>query len=163
MSTDGLYHAIGLKGYRVEDTWKGESGALFVRVSVPRESLQCRSCAIDNNLAERMVKLPAILRKNSLFVGSESGGHRAAILLSIVASAKHCGVEPWAWLNAILTELPRRLASASSTGPPDLSDLLPDAWLKAHPEYRWTIDDLRKVERQRSRQQKSNKRGSQGP
>jgi transposase len=117
---------------------------------------------IDNNLAERMVKLPAILRKNALFVGSESGGHRAAILLSIFASAKHCGVEPWAWLNAILTELPRRLASAPSTGPPDLSDLLPDAWLKTHPEHRWTIDDLRKVERQRSRQQKSNKRGSQG-
>ena len=35
-----------------------------------------------------MVKLPAILRKNSLFVGSESGGHRAAILLSIVASSE---------------------------------------------------------------------------
>ena len=117
---------------------------------------------IDNNLAERMVKLPALLRKNALFVGSESGGHRAAILLSIIASAKHCGVEPWAWLNTILTEIPRRLASAQSTGPPDLSDLLPDAWLKTHPEYRWTIDDLRKVERQRSRQQKFNKRGSQG-
>ena len=32
---------------------------------------------IDNNLAERLVKLPAILRKNALFVGSEEGGHRA--------------------------------------------------------------------------------------
>jgi len=114
--------------------------------------------AIDNNLAERMVKLPAILRKNSLFVGSESGGHRAAILLSIIASAKHCGVEPWAWLSAVLTELPVRLASASATGPPDLRDLLPDAWLKTHPENRWNIDDIRKVERERSRQQKANKR-----
>jgi transposase len=44
MSTDGLYHAMGLNGYRVEDTWKSESGALFVLVSVPRESLECRSC-----------------------------------------------------------------------------------------------------------------------
>lgn len=109
--------------------------------------------AIDNNLAERMVKLPAIGRNNWLFVGSESGGHRAAILLSIIASAKHCGVEPWAWLNAVLRELPARLASA--TGPPDLSDLLPDAWLMTHPEHRWTIDDIRKVERERSRQQKA--------
>lgn len=113
--------------------------------------------AIDNNLAERMVKLPAIFRKNSLFVGSESGGHRAAILLSIIASAKHCSVEPWAWLSAVLSELPVRLASASATGPPDLSDLLPDAWLKTHPEHRWTIDDIRKVERERSRQQKAGK------
>jgi transposase len=109
---------------------------------------------IDNNLAERMVKLPAIGRNNWLFVGSEIGGQRAAILLSMVASAKYCHVEPWAWLNAVLTELPDRLASA--TGPPDLGDLLPDAWLKSHPQHRWTIDDIRKVERERSRQQKAN-------
>jgi transposase len=110
---------------------------------------------IDNNLAERMVKIPAMGRGNWLFVGSEMGGHRAAILMSIVASAKYCHVEPWAWLNAVLTELPRRLAKA--TGPPDLSDLLPDEWLKNHPESRWKIDDIRKVERERSRQQKANK------
>jgi transposase len=117
---------------------------------------------IDNNLAERMMKIVAIGRGNWLFVGSEAGGHRAAILLSIIASAKHCGVEPWAWLNAVLTELPLRLARKPSTGPPDLSDLLPDAWLAANPEHRWTIDDIRKVERERSRQQKTNKRRSQG-
>jgi transposase len=110
---------------------------------------------IDNNLAERMVKVPAIGRNNWLFVGSETGGHRAAILLSMVASAKYCQVESWAWLNAVLRELPVRLAN--TTGPPDLSDLLPDAWLKSHPENRWTIDDIRKVERERSRQQKANK------
>lgn len=44
MSTDRLYHEMGLKGYRVEDTWESESGALFVLVSVPRESLRCRGC-----------------------------------------------------------------------------------------------------------------------
>jgi hypothetical protein len=120
--------------------------------------------AIDNNLAERMMKPPAILRKNSLFVGSEEGGHRAAILLSIIASAKYCGVEPWAWLNAVLTELPIRLASATTNidgqidKPPDLSDLLPDVWLKNHPECKWEIDDLRQKERERSKQQKAGSR-----
>jgi transposase len=115
---------------------------------------------IDNNLAERMVKLPAILRKNSLFVGSENGGHRAAILLSAIASAKYNQVEPWAWLNAVLTELPIRLANAPLDRPPDLSDLLPDEWLKTHPESRWQIDDIRKKERQRSKNQKAVKRFS---
>lgn len=119
---------------------------------------------IDNNLAERMVKVPAIGRGNWLFVGSEMGGHRAAILMSMVASAKYCHVEPWAWLNAVLKELPVRLAKAkAATGPPDLSDLLPDAWLKNHPESRWTIDDIRKVERERSRQQKANKQRPNSP
>lgn len=117
--------------------------------------------SIDNNFAERMMKPPAILRKNALFVGSESGGHRAAILLSMMASAKCCGVEPWAWLNAVLTELPARLAAAPATGPPDLSDLLPDQWLSTHPQHAWTIDEIRKVERQRSKNQKAGKRQSQ--
>jgi transposase len=122
--------------------------------------------SIDNNLAERMVKLPAIGRGNWLFVGSEQGGHRAAILLSIIASAKYCQVEPWAWLTAVLTELPVRLAVNAATGPPerppDLTDLLPDVWLKNHPENRWNIDDIRKVERERSKRQKAGKRGAKG-
>jgi transposase len=119
---------------------------------------------IDNNIAERMVKLPAIGRKNWLFVGSQTGGDRAAILLSIIASAKLCKVEPWAWLHAVLKELPIRMAAAEANPdkPPDLSDLLPDAWLESHPEHRWEIDDIRKVERDRSRQQKTSKRGPQG-
>ncbi|WP_375314936.1 transposase [Schlesneria sp. DSM 10557] len=41
---------------------------------------------IDNDLVERMMKPPAVLRKNMLFVGGEQGGHRAAILLSLVGS-----------------------------------------------------------------------------
>ena len=129
--------------------------------------------AIDNNLAERMMKLPAIGRKNWLFVGSELGGQRAAILLSIIASAKLCGVEPWAWLNALLTELPQRRGANPAPSPerppdkppddpPDLSDLLPDVWLEAHPENRWKIDDIRKVERDRSKKQKAAKRNSKG-
>ena len=119
--------------------------------------------SIDNNLAERLMKPPAIGRKNFLFVGSETGGDRAAILLSVIASAKLCEVEPWAWLNAVLRELPIRRAaldSATTTSekPPDLTDLLPDNWLQSHPQHRWQIDDIRKQERQRSRQQKISKR-----
>jgi transposase len=119
---------------------------------------------IDNNIAERMVKLPAIARKNWLFVGSQTGGDRAAILLSIIASAKLCKVEPWAWLNAVLKELPIRMAAADANPdkPPDLSDLLPDAWLESHPEHRWEIDDIRKEERDRSRKQKASNRRPQG-
>ena len=115
--------------------------------------------SIDNNLAERLMKPPAISRKNWLFVGSETGGHRAAMLLSVIASAKLCAVEPWAWLNAVIRELPLRLAaSPDSDKPPDLTDLLPDNWLKSHPQHHWQIDDIRQKERARSRQQKIGKR-----
>ncbi len=123
--------------------------------------------SIDNNLAERQMKLPAIGRKNWLFVGSEEGGDRAAILLSLMASARLCHVDPLAWLTAVLKELPVRMSAwrkslgrppTSSNKPPDLSDLLPDAWLADHPADRRHIDDIRQKERARSRQQKINKR-----
>ncbi len=116
---------------------------------------------IDNNIAERMMKLPAIGRKNWLFVGSETGGRRAAILMSVIASVKLCGVEPWAWLNAVLRELPLRGSATEPAKPPDLTDLLPDRWLQTHPEHHWKIDELRQQERTRSRQQKLSKRKHQ--
>ena len=120
--------------------------------------------SIDNNLAERLMKIPAIGRKNFLFVGSEEGGRRAAILMSIIASAKRCHVEPLAWISELLRELPRRRAvcegdpPASNTEQPQasasLTDLLPDEWLVRHPEHRWAIDDLRQKEREKTRQAK---------
>ena len=44
MSAEALYREMGLEGYRVEDTWKGKDDALYVLISVPRESLCCRNC-----------------------------------------------------------------------------------------------------------------------
>ena len=115
--------------------------------------------AIDNNVAERTLKLCAIGRRNWLFVASQTGGRRAAILFSLIASAKANQVEPWAWLRDVFTRLPQ-LATASSPGlaPAALDELLPDHWLSAHPTHRWQINDLRKKERQRSQQLRRKKK-----
>lgn len=94
--------------------------------------------SIDNNAAERSMKPVAIGRKNWLFVGSPQAGDRAAILMSLIASCKASEVEPWAWLTAVLTQLPRGATPES---------LLPDAWLQSHPEHRWTIAERRRKER----------------
>lgn len=61
----------------------------------------------NNNVAERLVKNPAIGRKNYLFVGGIQGGNSAAILYSLVSSAKTNGVEPFAWLRDLFTKLPK--------------------------------------------------------
>jgi transposase len=100
--------------------------------------------SIDNNVAERTMKIPAIGRKNWLFVASETGGHRAAILFSLTASCKANEVEPFAYLSDVLARMP--------TQPVDqLDELLPDRWLKAHPEHRWQIDAIRRKERRQRR------------
>jgi hypothetical protein len=82
---------------------------------------------IDNNTAERTLRLCAISRKNWLFVGSDQGGKTAAICFSILAGAKRHRIEPLAYVRALLTAL--------SLNEVDLWTLLPDVWIAAHPEY----------------------------
>lgn len=80
--------------------------------------------AIDNNVAEREMKQIAIGRKNWLFFGSEQGGKTAAILMSFTSTCKRLGVEPWAYLQDVLTRLP-------TTPSEQLTDLLPHHWQAA--------------------------------
>lgn len=77
--------------------------------------------AIDNNVAEREMKRIAIGRKNWLFVGSDQGGRTAAILFSFTSTCHRLRVEPWAYLQDVLTRLPGLPAER-------LADLLPDRW-----------------------------------
>jgi hypothetical protein len=55
---------------------------------------------IDNNLVERQIKPWKLGAKNWLFVGSELAGQRAAMVMSLVQSAKLTGTDPWAYLRA---------------------------------------------------------------
>ncbi len=79
---------------------------------------------IDNNVAERAVRPLSIGRKNWLFIGGDGGLPNASVLMSLCASAKRHGVNPWAYLTDVLTQL--------SAKPADVTNLLPDAWAKQH-------------------------------
>ena len=57
---------------------------------------------IDNNGAERAIKPVVLGRKNWLFCGSEAAAHRAAILLSLVQTCKHVGVDPFVYLRDVI-------------------------------------------------------------
>lgn len=81
--------------------------------------------AIDNNVAEREMKRIAIGRKNWLFVGSDKGGQTAAVLYSFTSTCHRLGVEPWAYLQEVLTRLPSLPAERRAES---LAELLPDRW-----------------------------------
>ena len=83
--------------------------------------------AIDNNISERTLRVCAIGRKNWLFFGSDRGGETAATCLSILASAKRHLIEPFAYVRDLLIALSRDGV--------ELEPLLPDNWIKAHPEH----------------------------
>lgn len=76
---------------------------------------------IDNNVSERANRNVAIGRKNWLFAGSDEGGRRAAVLYSVIESAKRSGVEPLAYLTDLFARIATHPASR-------LAELLPDQW-----------------------------------
>jgi transposase len=63
----------------------------------------------------------AVGRKNWLFVGSQPAGERAAVVLSLIESAKLNGHDPWAYLKDVFERLPTLKQR-------DLAQVLPHNW-----------------------------------
>jgi transposase len=89
-----------------------------------------RRLTIDNAAAEQAVRPLCVGRRNWLHLGGDGGLRPTAVLLSIAASVKRHGIDPWAYLTHALSELPIRTSGA------DLADLLPDVWAKSSGENR---------------------------
>ncbi|WP_043367445.1 IS66 family transposase [Belnapia sp. F-4-1] len=60
---------------------------------------------VDNNPVERAIRPLALGRKNWLFAGSDTGGHRAAAIASLIATAKLNGLDPEAYLHHVLERI----------------------------------------------------------
>lgn len=76
---------------------------------------------IDNNLAENAMRPVALGRKNWLFVGSENGGHTAAVLMSFCATCRKNKINTWKYLRDVLQRIQSHPASR-------VYELLPDRW-----------------------------------
>jgi hypothetical protein len=74
-----------------------------------------------NNHLENLLRPWAVGRKAWLFAGSELAGQRAAMVMSLVNSAKLNGHDPWAYLKDVLERLPSHPASR-------IEELLPHRW-----------------------------------
>ena len=81
-----------------------------------------RRIGIDNNPAERALRGIAVTRKNFLFLGSEAGGERAAVLYTVLETAKLNGLNP----DASLADIIDRMAKGHPIN--RLSELLPWHW-----------------------------------
>jgi transposase len=60
---------------------------------------------IDNNAAERALRVVALGRKNYLFAGSDAGGEHAAAIYSLLGSAKLNGLDPELYLEQVLSTI----------------------------------------------------------
>ena len=76
---------------------------------------------IDNNASERDLRPLVIGRKNYLFLGSDNGGRTAAVLYSLIATARRHGLDPFAYLRDVIA----RISDHPSNR---VEELLPDHW-----------------------------------
>ena len=79
------------------------------------------SYPLDNNMAEQMIRPLAVGRKNWLFMGSEKGGHAAAVYMTLMATCKRAKVNPWDYLKDVFGRIMSHPVS-------QLDDLLPGNW-----------------------------------
>jgi transposase len=76
---------------------------------------------IDNNAAERAIRPLCLGKKNWLHLGSRRGGRAAAVLFSLVSSARRHGIDPFLYLRDLLVRI--------NTHPHTrIRELLPDQW-----------------------------------
>jgi transposase len=76
---------------------------------------------LSNNAAERGLRGIALGRKSWLFCGSDRGGERAAVMYSLIVTAKMNDVDPQAWLADVLARIAEHPAQR-------LDELLPWNW-----------------------------------
>jgi transposase len=81
-----------------------------IRYALTRWTALTRYCGdgcleIDNNAAERALRAVALGRKNYLFAGSDRGGERAAAIYTLIGTAKLNGLDPEAYLRAVLARV----------------------------------------------------------
>src|SRR5580698_6924067 len=79
---------------------------------------------LTNNAAERGLRGIALGRKSWLFAGSDRGGQRAAMMYSLIVTAKMNDVDPQTWLADVLSRIAEHPALR-------LDELLPWQWAQS--------------------------------
>ena len=88
--------------------------------------------AIDTNHLERQFRPIAVGRANWLFLGRETAGPTAAMMYTVIQSARLNAVDVLPYLTDVLRRLPA-VAAGDIAG---IDEFLPDRWLSAHPQHR---------------------------
>ncbi len=90
--------------------------------------LESGAIPMSSNCAERSVKYPILGRKAWLFIGNPHAGETAAKLFTLTKTCNRHRIDPFAYLQDVYARLP-------TTSPDELAALLPDQWIKEHPQH----------------------------
>jgi transposase len=83
--------------------------------------LKSEQIPLDNNISERALRIVALTRKNSLFVGNDDAGQNLAMVLSLGVTCQTNGINPFEYLRDVLLRV-----QIHPSG--QIDDLLPVQW-----------------------------------
>jgi transposase len=78
---------------------------MLKRIDIFTRFLEDGRICLSNNAAERVLRGIALGRKSWLFAGSDRGGERAAVMLTLIHTAKLNGIDPQAWVADVLARI----------------------------------------------------------
>jgi transposase len=78
---------------------------MLKRIDVFTRFLEDGRICLSNNAAERQLRGIALGRKSWLFAGSDRGGERAAVMLTLIQTCRLQDVDPQAWLADVLARI----------------------------------------------------------
>jgi transposase len=114
--------------------------------------LESGAVPMDNNAAERALKYPILGRKAWLFFGNQTAGETAAKLFTLTKTCNRHHIDPFAYLQDVYARLP-------TTPPDELPSLLPDRWIKDHPQHLLQQRVYEAIDRaQRARERRAERR-----
>lgn len=87
-----------------------------------RVVVQDGALELDNGEVERVIRGPAMGRRNWLFAGSDEGAKRAATIMTVLETAKRAGIDRRAYLHDLLVKLSGGWLMSR------LDELLPENW-----------------------------------
>lgn len=90
--------------------------------------LESGAIPMSSNFAEQSLKYPILGRKAWLFVGNPQAGQTAAKLFTLTKTCTRHRIDPYAYLQDVYARLP-------TVSPTELPTLLPDNWIKEHPQH----------------------------
>jgi len=114
--------------------------------------LESGAIPLSSNGAERTLKYPILGRKAWLFVGNHEAGETAAKLFTLTKTCNRHRIDPFAYLQDVYARLP-------TTSQDELESLLPDRWIKDHPQHLIQERVQEALDRaQRAREQRAERR-----
>jgi len=76
---------------------------------------------------ENAIRRMALREKYRLFIRGAHAGKRGAIIYTVIESCRRRDIDPYAYLKAALTRLPRMTNH-------QIPEVIPSAWAKVHPQ-----------------------------